>query len=189
MSLRDFDLHALLSGQAASEALFLAALKDLVFRIARNQYRFAPADAEDLLGQIVEKLWRNDREALRRWRNDSPLETYLAVVTNRFCLMRLRAAKRAPSTSGLETLESLPAGASSQAGAVAERWESCKSALAALPERDRSLIEMRYLSGLEYDEIVARLGISHGAARKALHTALERLRVELRRRAPDLFGR
>jgi len=188
VSLRDFDLQALLNGEAAAEGRFLAALKGLVFRIARNQYRFAPADSEDVLGQIVEKLWKNDREALRRWRNDSPLETYLAVVANRFCLMRMRAAKRAPSPAGLEELDAIPARATDPEAAV-ERWEACKAALAALPGRDRDIIEMRYLSGLEYEEIVARLGISHGAARKALHTALERLRAELRRRAPEFFGR
>lgn len=189
MSLRDFDLGALLNADAAAETRFLAELKDLVFRISRRQYRFSQPDSEDLLAQILEKLWKNDREALRRWRNDSPLETYLAVVTNRFCLMRLRSAKRSPLAAEFEGVGTTAAVAPADAGDAVERWELCQAALAGLPLRDRRIIEMRYLSGLEYGDIVTRLGLTHGAARKALHTALERLRNELRRRAPEYFGR
>jgi len=189
VSLQDFNLQSLLDADSAAETRFLAELKDLVFRISRRQYRLSHPDSEDVLAQILEKLWKNDREALRRWRNDSPLETYLAVVTNRFCLMRLRSAKRLPPTTGIEELESIAALAPSDTGESIERWKRCKEALAGLPDRDRRIIEMRYLSGLEYDAIMTQLGISHGAARKALHAALERLRNELRRQAPEYFGR
>jgi RNA polymerase sigma factor (sigma-70 family) len=162
-------------------------VKSLVFRIAQRQYRFSREDAEDVLAQMLEKLWENDGDALRRWRGESPLETYLAVVANRFCLMRIRARKRLRETQ-TDDADRVPAAASEDPLLGRERWEACRAALARLSERDRQIIEMRYRSDLDYDQIVSRLSfVTAGAARKALHTALERLRVELRRSAPEFF--
>ena len=186
MSLQETDIRAVLGGDSAAAERFLADLKTLVFRIARRQYRFSLEDSEDVLAQMLEKLWDNDGDALRRWRGDSPLETYLAVVANRFCLMRMRARKRVPETDEHDA-DRLPSAPIPDPVIGRERWEACRAALERLSERDRQIIEMRYRSDLDYKQIVAQLGLTPGAARKALHTALERLRVELRGSAPEFF--
>lgn len=186
MSLEETDIRAVLRGDSVAAERFLADLKTLVFRIARRQYRFSLEDAEDVLAQMLEKLWDDDGDALRRWRGESPLETYLAVVANRFCLMRIRARKRSLEMEEDDT-DRVPAATSEDPLIGRERWEACRAALSRLAERDRHIIEMRYQSDLDYEQIVSRLGLSAGAARKALHTALARLRVELRRSAPEFF--
>lgn len=188
MSLEETDIQAVLAGGSPAAARFLADLKQLVFRIARRQYRFSPEDSEDVLAQLIEKLWENDGDALRRWRGDSPLPIYLAVVANRFCLMRLRTRKRSIEAHDDDEAERVPAPAAADPVLARERWAACRAALERLAERDRRIIEMRYLADLGYDEIVSGLGGTHGAARKALHTALDRLRADLRRNAPDFFG-
>jgi len=49
-----------------------------------------------------------------------------------------------------------------------------------LPERDRQVCELRYLRGLEIEEIAAALGITRNAVDQALHRAHRELRAMLR---------
>jgi RNA polymerase sigma factor (sigma-70 family) len=188
VSLADIDLRKVLDGHGPSTERFVAELKARALAIARRQYRFSQPESEDVAAQVAMRLWQNDLEALRRFRGEAPLETYLAVVVNRECLMRLRARRRSP----VDAVDSLPAGAAvdppEDRAEARQRWEACAAALARLGERDRSIIGLRYVEGLDYPAIVARLGISNGAARKALHTALQRLRAEILSRSPELLG-
>ena len=62
-----------------------------------------------------------------------------------------------------------------------------REAREALPERDRRLIQLRFVEDKDYDAITAELELSPGAARKAVHTAIARLRERLRQLAPELF--
>jgi RNA polymerase sigma-70 factor (ECF subfamily) len=50
---------------------------------------------------------------------------------------------------------------------------------AELPERQRQVCELRYLRGLEIEEIAAELGIERNAVDQALHRAHARLRAML----------
>jgi RNA polymerase sigma factor (sigma-70 family) len=51
------------------------------------------------------------------------------------------------------------------------------SAVAALPQRQRDGVYLRFVDDLPYREIGARLGCSTGAARQAVYEALTRLRI------------
>jgi RNA polymerase sigma-70 factor (ECF subfamily) len=57
-------------------------------------------------------------------------------------------------------------------------------ALRELPERQRSVIEMRVLEGRSYDEVARTLEISPGAARVRAHRGLAALRLSLAPREP-----
>jgi RNA polymerase sigma factor (sigma-70 family) len=48
-----------------------------------------------------------------------------------------------------------------------------------LPPRQREVLELRYLSGLEHEEIATRLGITRNAVDQALHNGHEKLRRAL----------
>jgi RNA polymerase sigma-70 factor (ECF subfamily) len=59
-------------------------------------------------------------------------------------------------------------------------------ALAALPERDREVLVLRYLEQLSAQEVGAVLGVNEGAAKKRALRALQRLRALL---GEDISGR
>jgi RNA polymerase sigma factor (sigma-70 family) len=187
VAVEESDLEGLLGGNEAATKRFFEGVRSLTVGIARRHYRFTGDEAEETAAEVQAKLWSDDRLALRRWRGECPLSTYLAVVANRFCLMRKRRQARSPETAFEVEPDSTPAPPAADTVDLARRWDACRDALSTLPERDRAIVSMRYLEDLEYDEISGRLGISHGAARKALHDALARLRAALRWRAPGLF--
>jgi RNA polymerase sigma-70 factor, ECF subfamily len=50
---------------------------------------------------------------------------------------------------------------------------------AELPERQRQVLELRYLSGLDHEEIARRLGMTRNAVDQVLHNGHEKLRQAL----------
>lgn len=59
-------------------------------------------------------------------------------------------------------------------------------ALAELPEDQRRVVVLRYLDGLETDQLAAALGCSRGTAAVRLHRALRSLRTVLERESTDV---
>jgi RNA polymerase sigma-70 factor, ECF subfamily len=55
-------------------------------------------------------------------------------------------------------------------------WVSVPEILARVPERDRELLRLRYVTGMTSHEIGSRLGIPAATVRSRLHTAIRRLR-------------
>lgn len=76
----------------------------------------------------------------------------------------------------------LPYDWSPEAEVGAERVEAdfyLESLFADLPPRQREVLELRYLSGLEHDEIAARLDMTRNAVDQALHNGHAKLRRTL----------
>ncbi len=92
-----------------------------------------------------------------------------------------------PEPSALELAERLCArGRSpSQLARLGELRERVRAALAALPERDREVLVLRYLESLSNRDAAAILGITEGALRVRHVRAIERLRGLL---GEDLLG-
>ncbi len=63
-------------------------------------------------------------------------------------------------------------------GEADERF-SLEALFAGLPERQRQVCELRYLEGLEIEEIAGRLGVKRNAVDQALHNAHKKLRPAL----------
>jgi RNA polymerase sigma-70 factor (ECF subfamily) len=61
-------------------------------------------------------------------------------------------------------------------------WEEVYRALAELPERDASIIALRFFGDLTHEQIAAVLGMKTGAVRVALSRALEKLRGRIHKR-------
>lgn len=107
-------------------------------------------------------------DALRKagqWEGRGPLEGWLwRCVVNR--------ARKARSSGGV--LEPPDTASLSDA----ERGDSDLAVrLAALPERQRLVVFLRYFADLEYREIAAALGIETGTVSATLHAAHANLRV------------
>jgi RNA polymerase sigma-70 factor (ECF subfamily) len=61
----------------------------------------------------------------------------------------------------------------------AEEWPELRSAIAALPERQRFALFLRHYADLDYEAIAATLGVQRGTVAATLHAAHESLRRAL----------
>ena len=128
--------------------------------------RFARAvtgDRETALDAVQEGF----ADALRkadRWRGSGSLEAWIwSCVLNRARKARSRAVPDAPS------------------GVIGAREHDpdLRGRLAALPERQRLVVFLRYFADLGYSEIAQLLGIEVGTVSATLHAAHAALRAQL----------
>jgi RNA polymerase sigma-70 factor (ECF subfamily) len=106
----------------------------------------------------------------RSFRGEVPLEAWVwRIVTN--SALDARARHRRDRESEGDALESFAANGHPEADAAVRAW------VAALPERQRLAVFLRYFADLDYRGIAAALGIEVGtvsATLSAAHTALRR---------------
>ncbi len=124
-----------------------------------------PADAEDALQSTMSKAL----QALPGDGREIQLRPWLFRVAHNESIAILR--ERRPTRAAAEDLD--PAGGV-EPEAAAERSERLRTLVAdlkQLPDRQRSALVMRELSGLGYSEIAAALDCSEGAARQTLYEA------------------
>ena len=181
-------LAAVLAEDPRAEEQFVARYRGLILGLARSRFGLHGGAAEDLLQTTLETLWRDDRRILKAWRGEGRFSTYLSVIVCRLCRRDAADSQRrrtvAADPSVLDRL------VSDQPGADAttldhERLAAIRGALAGLSPRDRLVIAWRFFDDLAPSDFAPQLGISAGAARKALHDALRRLRAELARQTPE----
>lgn len=175
-------LRSVLAGDREAEDAFVERYRGLVLGLARSRYGLRDGAAEDLLQETLEALWHDDRRALHAWRGQGRFSTYLTVIVCRLCRRRLASERRrrnledeSPSVEGIESGEP-------SADALAldrERLGAVRRELSAMTSRDRLVIAWRFFDGRSPGDFASQLGISAGAARKALHDALRRLRKRL----------
>ena len=128
--------------------------------------RFARAvtgDRESALEAVQEGF----ADALRkadRFRGSGPLEAWVWTCV----LNRARKARPRPRPAAAARLDAAP-----------ETDPDLRARLAALPERQRLVVFLRYFADLGYREIAETLGIEVGTVSATLHAAHAALRVEL----------
>jgi RNA polymerase sigma factor (sigma-70 family) len=62
----------------------------------------------------------------------------------------------------------------------AESWPELRAAIAALPERQRLALFLRYYADLDYESIAGALGVERGTVAASLHAAHGTLRAKLK---------
>jgi RNA polymerase sigma-70 factor (ECF subfamily) len=143
----------------------------LVFGIALRMTNDATL-AEDITQSVFLKLW-SAPDAFR----DGNFSAWISrVARNRVLdLLRSRAAKPAD-----EIPADLPAELSLD-DAVFARLDAqrVRTALAALNEDQRTVIEMGFFGGITHEEIARRTGIPLGTIKTRIRTGLRRLRSDL----------
>jgi RNA polymerase sigma-70 factor (ECF subfamily) len=148
--------------------------------IARRIGRADDADVEEVAGEVFLALWKGDARLLRRYRPEFRLTTYLGVICRTEVGKLLRRRGRAPVPAGeaLEQHADPSAGSPLAALARDERREAIhglRAALGALPERDRLLLSLRYVEGLDYGAIADVLRVNRESVGQLLHRAKARL--------------
>ena len=158
----------------------------LVFTFAIRLLR-ASSDAEDLLQDVFLHVWY--RAATYAPERGSP-EAWLLAITRSRALDRLRSRHRREKRVVLleepEQLEEI-AGEAPAAAQMGER-EVVESALAQLPDVQRTALELAYFEGLTQSEIAARVGAPLGTVKTRIHDGLLHLRKQFNAQAGQRAG-
>jgi RNA polymerase sigma-70 factor, ECF subfamily len=171
--------------QAGSEEAFAYLLGvyqhpiyDLISRILNN-----PADAADVLQEVFVKVFRK----IGQFQGESSLRTWIyRVAVHEASNHRrswLRRLWREPVSLDEVSPESLRAAAPGpspyHALEQAERQELVKRALGSLAQPYRTVVVLREIEGLAYDEIAEVLGVAEGTVKSRLMRGRELLRRKL----------
>ncbi|HET9105493.1 MAG TPA: sigma-70 family RNA polymerase sigma factor [Solirubrobacteraceae bacterium] len=140
----------------------------------RDVHRFltatvGPLDADD----CYQETWLAALRAYPRLRDASNLRGWILTVAHRKAIDHIRARARRP----------VPVAAVAETGAVATTGpelpdEGLWASVAALPDKQRAALALRFVADCAYAEIAAAMGTSEAAARRSVHEGLKKLREE-----------
>jgi RNA polymerase sigma factor (sigma-70 family) len=148
-------------------------------RVSRLAFRLLGwnGDVED----VVQDVFVAALSKGKTFRGDASLWTWLTAVTLNLCRTRLRrAALLRRLTGGLLRSENPQAAAADVPAVMDETSSRVRSAVAALPPRDREVIVLYYLEERPVAQISELIGITSNAVDVRLHRA--------RRKLKDLLG-
>ena len=150
--------------EAGEHETLLATYLDTI--VGRCRARIHGPEADDVAQNVVERLWA---ELQRGRRYTVPYR----VVVHKVIDWKLREHwGEAPSAAPLDEIpdEELE----QYARSVSDL--DLAAAFAQLPERQRQVAHLRYLTGLEHEQIATSLGINRNAVDQALHNAHRKLK-------------
>lgn len=165
---RDMDAAAELYDRYAAQLYALAR------RILRDE-----ADAEDVIQEVFSQAWRTARSYdVSR----GSVLGWLLVMTRTRAIDRLRARQARPDLNGRSVPETMTATGRSAADVLlaAEEAARVRAALLALPDHQRTPLELAYYEGLTQVEIAERLAEPLGTVKTRMRAALTSLRQRLR---------
>ena len=129
-----------------------------------------PVDADD----VYQETWLAALRAYPQLSDVSNLKGWLFTIAHRKAIDHVRArARRATPVAEPADLPEAPA-ADVVGVPDAELW----SAVAALPDKQRTAVALRFIADSAYAEIATTMEISEPAARRNVHEGLKRLREE-----------
>jgi RNA polymerase sigma-70 factor (ECF subfamily) len=140
----------------------------------------SPSEAEDVLQETFIALYQN----LHHFRGGSKLSTYLFRLATNFSLMKLRRSKRRGHDSShlpLNMIEELPDQTASPLESLlnSEFRAVLDKQLQKLPAKDRAVVVLRDIEGLEGGQVSKILGLTLPAMKSKLHRSRELLRKNL----------
>ncbi|MGH9677874.1 MAG: RNA polymerase sigma factor [Candidatus Acidiferrum sp.] len=142
-------------------------------------------DVEDLAAEVLLQIVASDYAALRQFRGNCSLATYLTVIARRTSVheMARRAAVR----------EVQPAANARQVGEVEEDFskthgleslEEVEKLLKRLSGKQREVVRLYYLEGRNYEEISTELKMPVNTIGPVLSRARKKLRKEVKKSPP-----
>lgn len=154
-------------------------------KIYNIAYQFAGAgtEADDLTQDIFLKLYRN----LDRYRGDVPLVAWALKLSRNLCIERYRRARREQRALRVSdaVLEQLPATDDPHATLQRrQRLQAVHQALEQMSQDMATVVMLRDLQGLSYEEVAAFLDVPMGT----LKSRLVRARRDLAERVAELVA-
>jgi RNA polymerase sigma-70 factor (ECF subfamily) len=167
-------------GDRAAEREIYDTHVDRVFRLA---YRMCGRD--DLAEDFTQETFVKAFGALKEFRGDAALSTWLHSIATRVVLNGLRSVKRHETRA--EPLEAADREAASEPPEP-DLKERLTAALDRLDDHYRIVVVMHDLEGYTHDEIGSALGIAEGSSKARLSRARAMLREELAPYAMEWMG-
>ncbi len=166
----------------ARYGLLLAALARRM--LARVSAVVSDSDVDEVVAEVFLALLRRERLLLKRFDPAYRLSTYLGVIcrseVGRWARRRGRARPGGLPLEDLAPASPEPGPAEALLGQErAAALTTLRVALEALPVRDRLLLTLRYLEGLDYRAIGQALQLHPDSVGQLLHRAKERLALRL----------
>ena len=145
--------------------------------------RLSPDDIDDLCAEVFVALLADNYGALRRFRGESSLATYLTVISRRIVVREMARRKMAEALGHVSahhsSIEQAHASPNWDVQRVDDR-EQVQQMLEGLPERDASIVSKYHLEGRSYREISSELGVPENSIGPTLSRARERLKESSR---------
>jgi RNA polymerase sigma-70 factor (ECF subfamily) len=137
-----------------------------VYAICSQGFRFSRADAEDVFQDVFAKVF----EQLGRLRDDGAVRPWIAQLTRRTCIDRLRGVHE-DATGELE-----PAGFDDRLAELDEAL-ALREMLATLPESCQEILDRFFAQDESYKTIGEALDLPSGTIASRISRCLERLKV------------
>ena len=154
-----------------------------VYAIAVQGFRLSQQDAEDVFQDVFARVY----ERLGSLRDDDAVRPWIAQLTRRVCIDRLRSGSR-ESDADLDDLPELPA--EDALGALEEAFD-VHEAMAELPQNCQQILDRFFARDESYRTIGDNLGLPAGTIASRISRCLDKLRdsFEGRNVPPAASGR
>jgi len=142
-----------------------------VYAIAVQAFRLSEPDAEDVFQEVFARAYQH----LDKLRDDSAVRPWLAQLTRRLCIDRLRATTRerpAPE-------EELAAGEADETLTLLDEALTVHEALASAPEHCREILDRFFAQDESYKTIGEALDLPSGTIASRISRCLARLRAHM----------
>jgi RNA polymerase sigma-70 factor (ECF subfamily) len=156
------------SGDQQAWAELVDRFSRYVYAISVQAFRLPDADAEDVFQEVFARAY----EHLDKLRDDAAVRPWLAQLTRRLCIDRLRAASRERPTADDE----LEFAGSEETLTILEDALMVHEALAATPEHCREILDRFFARDESYRTIGEALGLPAGTIASRISRCLGRLR-------------
>jgi RNA polymerase sigma factor (sigma-70 family) len=140
-----------------------------VYAIAVQGFRLAPHDAEDIFQDVFARVY----ERLDSLREDDAVRPWIAQLTRRLCIDRLRSGSREVETD-VESLADMPA---EDVLSDLEDAFDVHEAMAELPENCRQILDSFFARDESYRTIGDTLGLPAGTIASRISRCLDKLRT------------
>ncbi|MBD3367429.1 MAG: sigma-70 family RNA polymerase sigma factor [Candidatus Eisenbacteria bacterium] len=184
-SAHDVDTRALVKRLARGEReaweSFIARYRRLIFSaIHRVNERYGAAwdeaDMEELFEEAVFKLLRRDGRALRSWRGQCKLETWIYRIVRNVCVDALRRRSRRPDGEELDAEPGRSVAAPDRTERADLRMSLEQAIERSLSPREALAVRLIYFEGFTYREVAERLDTTVGAMSGLVYRALAKLK-------------
>jgi RNA polymerase sigma-70 factor (ECF subfamily) len=139
-----------------------------VYAICVQGFRFGPHDAEDVFQDVFAKVY----EQLERLRDDASIRPWIAQLTRRTCIDRLRGARETVT----EDVE--PAGFDDRLAELDEAL-TVREVMATLPENCQDILDRFFARDESYKTIGEALDLPSGTIASRISRCLEKLKAAM----------
>jgi RNA polymerase sigma factor (sigma-70 family) len=170
------------TGDAAAWNELVERFSRYVYAITSQAFRLSPHDAEDVFQEVFARVYQH----LGRLRNDDAIRPWIAQLTRRLCIDKLRSSGReGPADSDM--LE--PAGADDSLSKLDEAM-TVRASLDAVGDACKEILDRFFCRDESYRVIGDALGLPPGTIASRISRCLGKLKAELEGRsaAPAASG-